>query len=265
MLKWRLESDNMHRLHVTFYGGLCNRLRSLSGALHVCEALNMTLVMDWHESDDMCPSTFEDLFQPIPGVITHLTQDQCQTVLHHIPWGSAHQGDWKKRFLPEEPDKEFWSRVTYWMKALSPVEEISESIERCKARMTSSTIGVHVRRTDLLIWDGNTHWPIDGPGTDELLIKRLDSEPEETTFFVATDNPESMEMLQERYGDRVIAHPKLWLDRFRKTDIGDTVVDLYCLAACSRIVGTHWSSFSGYASHLGDGSAEFIGIPRKGD
>ena len=242
-------------------GGLCNRLRALAPALAVCDVLGKSLCLEWGGGDPACPGSFDDLFGRPRGMVSSRTG----VPVLEGKWGNAGAESYRRRFLPDMDAEEFGKLVLGRMGELSPLPCLAEEIGRLKKGISPSTIGVHVRRTDLLIWADNEHWPIDVAESDRLLMERLDRESPETSFFVAADNPDSMEKLLERYGDRVIMNEALWLgEGLRKTRVEDAVIDLYCLAGCSRLVGTYWSSFSDYAALLGGIPCEHIAVPDFG-
>ena len=113
------------------------------------------------------------------------------------------------------------------------------------------TVGIHLRRTD------NARARQSSP--TELFLAAMEREIEmnaSTRFFLATDDPEEEARLLKRFGERLIVHAKRSRRREDPLAIQDAVIDLYCLAACRRIYGSYWSSFSESAQQLG--SAELI-------
>jgi hypothetical protein len=118
------------------------------------------------------------------------------------------------------------------------------------------TIGVHLRRTD------NARAREVSP--TELFVTAIEQEIElnpAARFFIATDEPEEEALLQQRFGDRLIVHPKRSRRRDDPAAIRDAVVDLYCLAACRRIYGSYWSSFSETAQQLGSAELRILQTP----
>ena len=71
-------------------------------------------------------------------------------------------------------------------------------------------------------------------------------------FFLATDSAELERRFVERFGKSLVVHSKQSYDRSVETSIKEAVVDLYCLAACKRIIGSYWSSFSETAAQIGN-------------
>jgi hypothetical protein len=135
-------------------------------------------------------------------------------------------------------------------KALRPVAALQAVIDRYVAQF-EGTVGIHLRRTD------NARAKQASP--TDLFIAAMERELEmnaASRFFLATDDPEEEILLQKRFGDRLIMHPKRSRRRDDPLAIQDAVVDLYCLAACRRIYGSFWSSFSETAQQLG--SAELL-------
>lgn len=129
--------------------------------------------------------------------------------------------------------------------AFRPVPALQSTIDRY-LQYLDGAIGVHLRRTD------NARASEGSP--TELFVAAMEQELElnpAARFFLATDAPEEEALLQQRFGDRLIVHPKQSRRRDDPLAIQDAVVDLYCLAACRRIYGSYWSSFSETAQQLG--------------
>lgn len=112
---------------------------------------------------------------------------------------------------------------------------------------SGNMVGVHVRRSD------------HGPSVErsplwrftELMEAEISQDPQ-VRFFLATDSPKDQVLLQEQFPDRIVSHPKTSLDRGDPRAIQDAVIDLYCLAACRKLIGSYWSSFSDLAWKLRD-------------
>ena len=249
------------RIHLTMVGGLCNRLRALTAALHVCKRLDLSLSIDWGDLDKSCPCAIEDLFVEGYRALEDSDEEEV-TKLEKWKWGGVEPGAFYHAFLPGTDLEEFKSGCLAQMKGLVPVPAIMRRLDSIKGKLGPNTVGIHMRRTDVMIWDGKRHRPIDVTRSDHQLIERLDLESPDTQFFLAADNPDSVDLLKSRYGDRILHSDATWKQgELRLTEIEDAVVDLYCLASCSRIVGTYWSSFTDYAATLGGIPAERIGVP----
>jgi hypothetical protein len=76
------------------------------------------------------------------------------------------------------------------------------------------------------------------------------SQDSEVDFFLATDDIETEKMLENLFPGKIITIKKE-LARGSKIGMVGAIVDLYCLAKCSRIYGSYYSSFSDIASRIG--------------
>lgn len=110
---------------------------------------------------------------------------------------------------------------------------------------TNAAVGVHLRRTD------NAKAITGSPLSS--FIKLMDAEVEldsSARFFVATDSDLDLNELRARFGTRIDVYPKRAYRRDDPTAIEDAVVDLFALAHCKRLIGSHWSSFTDTAHEL---------------
>lgn len=116
-----------------------------------------------------------------------------------------------------------------------------------------NAIGIHVRRTDLIVFRPQL------AKANIVLCDRMQQAIEldpDATFLLCADNPDSIQMLRKRFGDRVFWRQQKMKDtkkrKQRYTSQADAAMDLYALARTQRIIGTAKSSFSVYAAQLGD-------------
>jgi hypothetical protein len=110
-------------------------------------------------------------------------------------------------------------------------------------------IGVHIRRQD-------NRRSIETSSTVEFLRQmrtELTREPT-TEFFLATDDPREEARLRQEFGALIHTYPKHTARRRDPQAARDAVVDLYGLAACRKLLGSHYSSFT-------DTAAAIRGIP----
>lgn len=127
-----------------------------------------------------------------------------------------------------------------------PQPDLCRLIEQQTAGFGPHTVGIHIRRTDNA--RAIQHSPT---AAFVALMRETLQEWPEVTFFVATDDPQEEQTLRQQFGARITTFPKQSLDRADPQAIKDAVVDLFCLAACTRIIGSHWSSFTRAACALG--------------
>jgi hypothetical protein len=106
-------------------------------------------------------------------------------------------------------------------------------------------IGIHIRRADNKL--ANSYSPIED--FKDHMKKEIDFD-KNIKFFVATDDPQSENILKDMFPNKVVTHSKTSLDRNDPLAIQDAVIDLYCLANCRKLIGSYWSSFSDTASEI---------------
>jgi hypothetical protein len=138
--------------------------------------------------------------------------------------------------------EEFFPRAKPF-RAFRPIAALQQTVERYCSE--GNVIGVHIRRTD-------NRASIDKSPTTcflELMQREVDAD-RSVKFFVATDSPEEESRLKQRFGGRIITHAKATLDRDDPRGIQDAVVDLYSLANCRKLIGSHWSSFTDVAAQI---------------
>ena len=79
----------------------------------------------------------------------------------------------------------------------------------------------------------------------------------EARFFLATDDAALKAELLSEFGERIVTQ-QTEVRRDTVEGMRDAVVDLWCLAATQRIIGSYWSSFTDIAAELGGISAEIV-------
>lgn len=139
------------------------------------------------------------------------------------------------RFHPS-PDPYCW---------LAPTPSIAAAVEAHTAAFDDRTIGVHIRRRDNR--QSIRHSPTEA--FIEVMESALGEDPR-THFFLATDSPAEETRLRLRFGERILSRSRK-LSRLHTSGLRDALVDLLLLSRTSRIIGSHWSSFSGVAAEIG--------------
>ena len=133
-----------------------------------------------------------------------------------------------------------------------PLPELQQKISRI-TRNFSKTVGIHIRRSDhkLSREFSPTHLFLDA------MKEELKREPA-TNFFLSTDDTEEERLLIDQFGDRVRIYRKRSHERNELEAMQDAVIDLFCLAATDRIIGSYESTFTDVASRLGRISLQVI-------
>ena len=130
---------------------------------------------------------------------------------------------------------------------LKPIPQINAQIIGLKKRFTPDTVGIHIRGTDKRRLFGFVP-PI------EKMIARMRAEVElnpDVKFFVASDGDKAKEAVITLFEDRLITSPER-AQRYTSAGQEDAVVDLFGLAATSRIIGFGNSSFATAAALIGN-------------
>ena len=249
-------------------GGLCNRLRVLLSALQARTEGAGSITVEWERNAE-CKAWFEDLFVPI---------DMGNFRVVHRRWWArpiTRRNLWLPAFVrlflgyrvqhanyvPATP-ADFLRLATSnrrvylstcstlcrytpdCLARLQPRPELMQRIERIKARFTRNTVGVHIRRTDNAVSMSRS--------TPEGFRRAMDREIKrdfKVRFFLATDDEALKATLVQEYPDRIITQ-RTQVRRDTLDGMREAVVDLWCLAATQRIIGSYWSSFTDTAAEL---------------
>ena len=157
---------------------------------------------------------------------------------------SAKPASWTPRRFAE------FKRAFY--ATLVPSERVEHALRAARAALpggagTDGWVGVHWRRLD------KAHAL--AAVTPEMYfeaMERADDPEHATRFFLASDDPTGVEKFAERFPGRV--HTRATATRDEHCTLGGLVeaaVDLWLLAGCRLVVGTHTSTFSYEAAALG--------------
>lgn len=243
--------------------GLANRIRAISSGIALAGMIRADLSLVWSLDFHLnCP--YEMLFMPDPAIISVENYPNEKEDLESYMQSKAFDrfilakevksmkeenynflelGKYTSLFMSSGAS--FLRNIPAWQ--FQPEESIGKNVKEMTSRFAKHMIGVHIRRGDNL--ESIAKSPIEG------FYRRMDTELAEnrrTAFFLATDSPEEEDKIRKRYPDRVISFAKKSLDRNEPGAIQEAMVDLLCLAATSRIIGSYWSSFSQLAAKIGN-------------
>ena len=255
------------------YGGLANRLRVIDSSYQLAQELNQEIEVIWEMSSEL-NCAFSKLFR-IPDDIK-FTERALDSIFKkgikkfkrlllklgfRVPFG------YDKYFIDDEvfefknnPDiinnlrkynNIYIETVHLFFKnsdsytIYTPVEDISRSVNTIRKQFTSNTIGIHIRRTDNVL--SIKHSPL---SEFKRVIETELSNDSNVRFFLATDSPPDEEELKREYPGKIITYQKE-ISRNSEKGIQDALVDLLCLAATKKIIGSYYSSFSDVASYMG--------------
>ena len=248
-------------------GGLGNRMRALDSGIALSRALGRELNVIWTVRKEM-PCRFEELFE-IPAAISVLRQLRDPRIsrwwrlrrarrqfahfidgsdVDHLPAAGtlvAEMANWRgvmirtsARFFPNPAP----------LADLRPAAAVLREFARYEPGL-GRMIGVHIRRQD--------NWQSIAMSPTTEFVRQMRAELAQdpgAQFFLATDEPREEAALRREFGDRIHAHAKSAPKRSQPQAARDAIVDLYCLAHCRKILGSHYSSFS-------EAAAAIHGIP----
>ena len=104
-------------------------------------------------------------------------------------------------------------------------------------------------KPDSSVHDEMISWLRKGYYVIALMKKELDQYPE-TCFFLATDDNKEEALLRKTFPGRIISNELRVQERNSVEGMQDALVDLWCLAASSKIIGSFWSSFTDTAADM---------------
>lgn len=249
--------------------GLANRMRALDGALEFSRFYGHRLRVIWFRNK-VLNCNFRDLFE-IPAQIHHLVELDRTTLVGKLAarvfnWYFRTTSDafiWNRNLvevLEQDPGLEKMGKnaMSIFVRThsrffecknpfhnLSPVESVMKAVRQTMGEHRDF-LGLHVRRTD--------HKPSTEISTIEAFASEMEREiasDPDAKFFLATDEPEVEKALNDRFPGRITSRQKRSLDRNNPEAIVDALIDLYCLAACKKVIGSYWSSFSETAWQIG--------------
>lgn len=265
-------------------GGLCNRLRVVLSALAVSRH-GQDVTVEWGSTRE-CRAAFDQLFEPLtaPGAgATFRIRDrrwwnapQTRRNLHLpallrralydlqlVNYRSPDADDFLSRARARNniyvsTGYDIFPYAPSLARRLRPVGALQKEIDALTSHFDAHTVGVHIRRTDNT--QSRSH------STDEAFIAAMRqclTQDVATRFFVATDDLSLLHVLKEKFPDRVMHQQLSDVRRDTTAGIRQAVVDLFCLARTTRLLGSYWSSFTDMAAEIGGQPTRIIGAPEK--
>lgn len=243
-------------------GGLCNRMRVINSACELARRRGDKVVVLWYLSPELnCP--FESLFQPVNEIeilnfrslkdprklFYQLTARQRfgnDDILNNKTDGVLHEDFYRGLKDPVYifTWEHFYPSSDYHLYV--PARILQERIDGFTGNFGPRTVGVHIRRTDNMVSMGKS--------TTEQFIAEMKKELvlyPETRFFLATDDKKEEALLRETFPGKIISNQNRTLDRNSVDGMHDALLDLYCLAATDKLIGSYWSSFTDTAADMG--------------
>ena len=257
-------------------GGLCNRIIPIGCVVYLARELNYRPVVFGRP---LGGGDFGDLFETanlpfdlVEGIETRVTEDALKKRFPQglNPFGKmvlkpiylTIQIQYRNRVIQpfrgairdrsSFPSRSFAVKSNSFFRYgcdlswLKPIPQINAQIIGLKKRFAPDTVGIHIRGTDKVI--SGFVPPI------EKIITKMHAEVElnpEVKFFVASDGDKTKEAIVTLFEDRLITFPER-APRSTLAGQQDAVVDLFGLAATSRIIGFRNSSFATAAALIGN-------------
>lgn len=255
--------------------GLGNRMLALSSAYELCKKLNRELIIIW-KREAGCNICSADLFdfsniqvidisengwkkEPFDTLKSNYIKKKYRKIAKSFVecdeverWKK--EGGYKKVEQMIKKEKAIYIKSytnlceinTFSFEFLKPATEVMIRGKNVFGRISKKTVGVHIRRTDHK--DAIEMSPL------KLFYDRMKTEVEESDadFYVTTDDRSVLTELRKKIPEeKLIIYEDKILDRNSKEGIQDALVDMICLAKCSKIIGSYRSTFSLIPSIMG--------------
>jgi hypothetical protein len=256
---------------------------AISSAYALAQNTGRKLTVIW-ELDQGLNAPFESLFQPISGITVISKKKHLNVFTNQFRkrWPNLFRKYMEKKYgsyftrsdmddlrkeddnkpkkaLEALTDKDLYIEYyyhfvpnTYLPLIFKPLPQIQNRIEKIVASFSANTIGLQIRRTD------NIHAIKNSP--IHLFTGKMDMDilsDEKVSYFLATDSPEVVAFMQNKYSGRIINATDN-RSRNSREGVKQAVVDLYCLSRTSRIYGSYGSTFSDAAHLIGNIPIEIL-------
>jgi len=244
-------------------GGLGNRMRAIDSAIAIADKMRRPLRVIWPISPELACG-FDDLFER-PGVITDVSEldfSKLRDVLRYrlvLPLIRRRNRAYRDKdhhwLQTKGPDfRHVGQRVLHYKicqpfyanpRPFAEFRPTGTLQSRIGALARPYSVGVHIRRSD-------NENAISGSPTERFvdLMKEEISHDPGVEFFLATDSIDEERTLRKLFPTRVRTQEGKALDRRTPQAARDALVDLFTLAACRKIIGSHFSSFTDVAAAL---------------
>lgn len=227
----------MPHIFLQVCAGLANRLRATVSGIRAAEELGCGITISWTK-EAVFGATWTDLFEsdlppwirfidePIKGARMCLTAEDFAKV-------SGQENILIKSYGCFQPMDTKWLA---WLRSFKPLPQFVP-------KFAEKPVGIHIRRTD------NVTSCLSSP--TPAFLAAMNSFPQTTIFFLATDDPVERKGLLNSYPGRITTLPTTCYHRDLKEGIEQGFREFLGLAACSEILGSVGSSFSEMAAAYG--------------
>ncbi|AYV75152.1 MAG: hypothetical protein Terrestrivirus1_26 [Terrestrivirus sp.] len=219
--------DKSRSITIKVIAGLCNRLRTTFSWHKFAKSQNKHLYVVW-TYHDACPGFFLDFFEPVEG-ITFLRAD---VNIKNIDY----KGDQKH--------EAFHNVFLYDELKLKPHIQlkIKKIMNKLSTQKSGDYIAIHVRRTDhTKLAELHNNFT-----SDKDFFKFLENNSG-SNVYLATDNPITQEIFNNKYGDKIIVNNKIKNKHtHRLTSVEDAIIDLFICLHAKLFKGSGFSSFTDF-------------------
>lgn len=269
----------MNMIVSTNSSGLCNRIKSLMSTMKLAEYYNTEAKVLWHSRKGVINCNFSDLFE------------NFDLEINQIPNGANCYNLWRFAVTPDDkiPNNFFRGGVRHINKnqifdGFSHTSVDGRNIDLEFDRIPQETINSYLKhlhklkiKKDILYkvdefsntFDDNTvsvqirSWVDD---TSKQKYFNIDDfclvmdNFKDSNFYVTADTPEIIEILKNKYGDRILYRKTLVElgDRDSKDGIVDAMIDLLLLSRNKTLIGTYISTFTELAWWFSDCKSKVI-------
>jgi glutamate synthase domain-containing protein 1 len=128
------------------------------------------------------------------------------------------------------------------------IEKFQDILDNYIKNISENYIAIHVRRTD-----NSEIAKINNNYTDDKDFFDFIEKNSDKKVFLATDNKETQELFIRKYGDRINIYKEILnSDSLRKTDLLNTIIDIYICSNAEMFLGSGWSSFTQLIRYLNE-------------
>lgn len=269
--------------HLVFVpaGGLGNRMKAISAAVRLARESRSRLTILWFE-DWGLGCRFDQLFRPIDSTGVSLRQGSgtdkmffdrprkrnlqlpqfFQRLVFNVRMDEEETTQRMYKgfdFVAWAQGKRAWlaSHVYFMAKEVPdnafddfhPIAKLQQRIDETTADFHGKVIGVHIRRTDQQRSIQYSPTP--------MFIARMREEPEDTRFYLASDDEEVKNELRREFPGRILTLPRK-AERGSLSGMEDALVELYTLSRTRKIIGSFGSTYSLTAAAIGRIQVEII-------
>lgn len=244
--------------------GLCNRLRAIASGLELARQRGDRLTVVWFRDEGMTVPFLSLMERPTEFNIIDFDSESFELAREHFlkqknerfyAWTDLDSSEKRDKMVnclfttPTNVDfaietcLQLCDKVDYsWVR---PKLSVRQVVETYFQKLGQDCVGIHIRRTDNL--KSRLYSPI---YLFEAAIDKEIMRSPNMKVFLATDDEEVKERLENRFGARIVTVAGV-ADRFEDGGVAAGFVDLLLLAKTRRVYGSFWSSFSLVAAQLG--------------